>query len=260
MSSPTSPTTPRRLALITGASRGLGRNAALHLAAQGVDVLFTYRSQAAEAHAVVAEIERLGAKALALQLDVGESEHFPAFAAQVREALDTRWQRTQFDYLLNNAGAGVHASLAETTAAQLDSLYATHLKGPFLLTQALLPLIADGGRILNVSSGLTRFALPGHAAYAAMKGGMEVLTRYMAKELGPRGIAVNVMAPGAIETDFGGGAVRDNPQLNAFVASQTALGRVGLPDDIGGVVASLFREGCGWVNGQRIEASGGMFL
>jgi len=258
--SPSSPTTPRRLALITGASRGLGRNAALHLAAQGVDVLFTYRSQAAEAQAVVAEIERQGAKAMALQLDVAESDTFPVFAAQVREALATHWQRTQFDYLLHNAGAGVHASLAETTAAQLDSLYATHLKGPFLLTQALLPLIADGGRILNVSSGLTRFALPGYAAYAAMKGGIEVLTRYMAKELGPRGIAVNVMAPGAIETDFGGGAVRDNPQLNAFVASQTALGRVGLPDDIGGVVASLFSEGSRWVNGQRIEASGGMFL
>jgi NAD(P)-dependent dehydrogenase (short-subunit alcohol dehydrogenase family) len=172
----------------------------------------------------------------------------------------TSWGRDRFDHLVNNAGMGVHAGFAETTRAQFDALVDVHFKGPFFLTQALLPRIADGGRIINISSGLARFALPGYAAYAAMKGAMEVLTRYQAKELGARGIAVNIVAPGAIETDFGGGAVRDNAQLNAFVASQTALGRVGVPDDIGGVVASLLSPANRWINAQRIEASGGMFL
>jgi NAD(P)-dependent dehydrogenase (short-subunit alcohol dehydrogenase family) len=249
-----------RIALITGASRGLGRNAALHLADQGVDVILTYRSQRDEALAVVAEIEKKGARALALPLDMGASQSFAAFAEQVGDALQAHWQRTQFDFLVNNAGMGVHASVVDTTEAQFDHVMGVHVKGVFFLTQALLPLVADGGRILNVSSGLTRFALPGYAAYAAAKGAVEVLTRYLAKELGPRGISVNVLAPGAIETDFGGGAVRDNAQLNAMVASQTALGRVGLPDDIGGVVASLLLPGSAWINGQRIEASGGMFL
>ena len=182
------------------------------------------------------------------------------FADQVRGALQDTWQRARFDYLVNNAGIGIHASFADTSEQQFDELMNIQLKGPFFLTQALLPLIADGGRILNVSTGLARFALPGFAAYATMKGGIEVLTRYLAKELGPRGIAVNVIAPGAIETDFGGGAVRDNQDMNAFIASQTALGRVGLPDDIGGVIASLLAPENGWINAQRIEASGGMFL
>jgi len=241
-----------RIALITGGSRGLGRNAALHLAAQGVDVILTYRSQSEEALAVVAEIEKKGARAVALPLDMAASQTFTAFAEQVGQALQTHWQRAQFDFLVNNAGMGVHASVADTTEAQFDQVMGVHVKGVFFLTQALLPLVANGGRILNVSSGLTRFALPGYAAYAAAKGAVE--------ELGPRGISVNVLAPGAIETDFGGGAVRDNAQLNAMVASQTALGRVGLPDDIGGVVASLLAPGSAWINGQRIEASGGMFL
>ncbi|WP_374603255.1 SDR family NAD(P)-dependent oxidoreductase [Niveibacterium sp.] len=250
----------RKIALITGGSRGLGRNAALKLAARGVDIILTYRSQQTEADAAVAEIEALGARAVALRLDVADSTSFAAFAAEIRSQLQTRWQRDRFDYLFNNAGAGVHAGFAETTEAQFDKMMAIHLKGVFFLTQAMLPLIADGGRILNVSSGLARFALPGYAAYAAMKGAVEVLTRYLAKELGPRGIAVNVLAPGAIETDFGGGAVRDNAQLNAFVASQTALGRVGQPDDIGDLVAALFSDDARWVNAQRIEASGGMFV
>ena len=248
------------IALITGASRGLGRNTALKLAAQGSDVILTYRSNRAEADAVVAAIQALGRRAVALQLDVGDSRSFEAFVDQVRQALATQWQRAQLDYLINNAGTGIHASLAETTEAQFDELVNIHFKGVFFLTQRLLPLIADGGRIVNVSSGLTRFALPGYAAYASMKGAIEVLTKYMAKELGPRGIAVNVVAPGAIETDFGGGAVRDNAQLNAYVASQTALGRVGLPDDIGGVFASLLSPDNRWINAQRIEASGGMFV
>jgi NAD(P)-dependent dehydrogenase (short-subunit alcohol dehydrogenase family) len=254
------PMSTSRIALITGGSRGLGRNAALHLAAQGVDVILTYRSQNEEALAVVAEIEKKGARAVALPLDMGAIQTFAAFAERVSQVLQTHWQRTQFDFLVNNAGMGVHASVADTTEAQFDHVMGVHVKGVFFLTQALLPLVADGGRILNVSSGLTRFALPGYAAYAAAKGAVEVLTRYLAKELGPRGISVNVLAPGAIETDFGGGAVRDNAQLNAMVASQTALGRVGLPDDIGGVVASLLAPGSAWINGQRIEASGGMFL
>lgn len=251
-------TTP--LALITGASRGLGKNTALKLAELGTDVILTYQRNAADAQDVVRRIEALGRRAVALPLDVADTGSFGAFAEQVRVALREVWQREHFDHLVNNAGVGVHASFAETTEAQFDTLMNTHLKGTFFLTQKLLPLLADGGRILNVSSGLARFSLPGYAAYATMKGGVEVLTRYLAKELGPRGIAVNVIAPGAIETDFGGGAVRDNAQLNAFVASQTAMGRAGLPDDIGGAVAALLQPGNRWMTGQRIEVSGGMFL
>jgi NAD(P)-dependent dehydrogenase (short-subunit alcohol dehydrogenase family) len=251
-------TTP--IALITGGSRGLGRNMALRLAEHGTDVVLTYRSNQAEAEAVVAAITRLGRRAVALQLDVGKVSGFAAFAGQLRKLLQEHWQRDRFDYLVNNAGVGIHASFAETSEAQFDELMNVHLKGAFFLTQALLPLIADGGRILNLSSGLARFALPGYSAYAAMKGAIEVLTRYLAKELGPRRIAVNTLAPGAIETDFGGGKVRDNADLNAFVASQTALGRAGLPEDIGGVVAMLLAKESGWINAQRIEASGGMFI
>jgi NAD(P)-dependent dehydrogenase (short-subunit alcohol dehydrogenase family) len=250
----------QKIAIITGGSRGLGRNAALKLAARGVDIILTYRSQASEADTVVSEIAALGRKAVALQLDVGDSSHFATFAEQVKATLQQYWQRDRFDYLLNNAGIGIHAGIAETTEAQFDQLVNIHLKGVFFLTQKLLPLINDGGRILNVSSGLARFALPGYAAYAAMKGGIEVLTRYMAKELGARRIAVNVIAPGAIETDFGGGAVRDHANLNAFVASQTALGRVGMPDDIGNAIAALLSDDMGWANAQRVEVSGGMFL
>lgn len=250
----------RPIALITGGSRGLGREAALELAARGSDLILTYRSRADEAQAVVDEAQRRGARALALPLDVGHSAGFPAFAAAVQAALRDTWGRERFDHLVNNAGMGVYAAYADTTEAQFDELMNVHLKGPFFLTQVLLPLMADGGKILNVSSGLARFALPGYAAYAAMKGAMEVLTRYQAKELGARRIAVNTLAPGAIETDFGGGAVRDNRELNAFIASQTALGRVGLPQDIGRAVAALLSDDLGWVTGQRVEASGGMFL
>lgn len=248
------------IALVTGGSRGLGRNTALHLAQKGSDVVITYRSEKAEADSVVVQIEAIGRRAVALQLDVAQSASFPAFATQLRDILQTQWQRTSFDHLVNNAGMGAHAGVMETTAAQLDALYNVHVKGVFLLTQALLPLMADGGRIVNISSGLTRFSLPGFAAYAAMKGAVEVITRYMAKELGPRGIAVNVVAPGAIETDFGGGAVRDNAQLNQMVASNTALGRTGQPDDIGPMIASLLQPDNRWINAQRIEASGGMLL
>ncbi|WP_437335458.1 SDR family NAD(P)-dependent oxidoreductase [Sorangium sp. So ce394] len=248
------------VALVTGGSRGLGKSMALHLADRGVGVILTYRGGAAEAADVVKQIEAKGGKAAALALDVADTRGFGAFAETVKAELAGRFGRDRLDYLVNNAGIGVHASFAETTEEQFDALVNVHLKGTFFLTQKLLPLIADGGRILNVSSGLARFTFPGYAAYAAMKGGVEVLTRYMAKELGPRKISVNVLAPGAIETDFGGGAVRDNAELNKMIAAQTALGRVGLPDDIGGVVAVLLSPESHWITGQRIEASGGMML
>ena len=248
------------IALVTGGSRGLGKNAALKLAAQGTGIILTYNNNAQDAQQVVEEIQATGVKAVALQLNVADSATFSNFASQVREQLKAVWQRDTFDYLLNNAGIGIHAAFAQTSEAQFDQLVNIHFKGPFFLTQSLLPLIKDGGRILNVSSGLARFCQPGFAAYAAMKGAMEVLTRYQAKELGARGIAVNIIAPGAIETDFGGGQVRDNAQVNQYLASQTALGRVGLPDDIGDAMVALLSDKLGWMNAQRIEVSGGMFL
>lgn len=249
-----------RIALVTGGSRGLGKNAVLKLAAEGTGIILTYNSSEREAQNVVREIEQKGVKAVALQLNVGEIATFGDFAKKVQESLKTVWQRDTFDYLLNNAGTGLYAPYTETTEAQFDDAINIHFKGPFFLTQTLLPLIKDGGRILNVSSGLARFTQPGSGTYAAMKGAMEVLTRYQAKELGARGIAVNIIAPGAIETDFGGGRVRDNAELNRLLASQTALGRVGLPDDIGNAIAALLSDKLGWMNAQRIEVSGGMFL
>jgi NAD(P)-dependent dehydrogenase (short-subunit alcohol dehydrogenase family) len=248
------------IALVTGGNRGLGKSMALSLARRGVDVIFTFRNNQSEAAEVVAQIEKLGRRAVALQLDVGVASTFGKFATQVREELRNRWQRDRFNHLVNNAGVGAHASFAETTEEQFDQLVNVHLKGPFFLTQKLLPLLADGGRIINISSGLTRFAYPGYSAYASMKGAIEVLTRYQAKELGSRGIAVNTVAPGAIETDFGGGRVRDDKALNDAIAAQTALGRVGRPEDIGGVIASLLAPENGWINAQRIEASGGQML
>ena len=250
----------RKIALITGASRGLGKSAALHLAAQGIDIIGTYHSAAAEAQAVVAQVEALGGRAAMLQLDVSQSATFDAFVGQIGTLLKDVFAQEHFNFLINNAGVGTYASFAETTEAQFDQLVAIHVKAPFFLTQKLLPLISDGGRIINISSGLARFSLPGYAAYASMKGAMEVLTRYQAKELGGRGITVNILAPGAIETDFGGGAVRDNAALNTMVANNTALGRAGLPDDIGGAITVLLADGSNWITGQRIEASGGMFL
>jgi NAD(P)-dependent dehydrogenase (short-subunit alcohol dehydrogenase family) len=249
-----------KLALITGGSRGLGRAGALHLADRGTDVVVTYRSAADGAAEVVKNIEAKGRRAAALRLDVAEVSSFEGFATEFGSVLKERFERQSFDFLVNNGGHGVHAMIADTTEQQFDGLMNVHLKGVFFLTQKLLPLIADGGRILNISSGLARFTLPGFAAYACMKGAVEVLTRYLAKELGARGISVNTLAPGAIATDFGGGAVRDNPELNQFVGSQTALGRVGQADDIGAAMALLLSDETRWVNAQRIEASGGMFV
>ena len=245
------------ISLITGASRGLGRNTALAIAKKGGDVVITYQSRAEDAQAVVAEIEAMGRKALAFQLDSGDVGAFTSFAQTLRAALKETFGRDTFDHLVNNAGHGDYALIADTAEAQFDRLMNVHFKGVFFLTQALAPLMADGGRIVNLSSGLTRMSLPGYAAYASMKGAVEVLTRYLAAELGGRGIAVNAVAPGAIETDFGGGAVRDNADLNARLASVTALGRVGVADDIGPMIASLLSPDNRWVTAQRIEVSGG---
>jgi NAD(P)-dependent dehydrogenase (short-subunit alcohol dehydrogenase family) len=248
------------IALVTGASRGLGRNTALSLARAGSDVVVTYQSRREDADAAVAEIEALGRNAVAVRLDVGDVSTFRAFADELRARLQDVWGRDSFDHLVNNAGHGTMASVADTTEAQFDSLVDVHFKGVFFLTQALLPLIADGGRIVNLSTGLTRVSFPGFSAYAAVKGAVEVLTVCMAKELGARGIAVNTVAPGAIETDFGGGAVRDNPDINKIFADMTALGRVGVPDDIGPMIASLLAPANRWVNAQRIEVSGGQAI
>ena len=247
------------VAIVTGGSRGLGKNMVQSIAGRGTDVIFTYQSNKAAADGLVAEVEGMGRRAAALQLDVGDAGAFDAFEERVRGVL-REWGAERFDFLVNNAGIGVYASIADTTEAQFDQLMDLHVKGPFFLTQRLLPLMADGGRIVNVSTGLARFVTPGFAAYASAKGAVEVMTRYLAQELGPRGIAVNVIAPGAIETDFGGGVVRDNPEMNETIASHTALGRAGLPEDIGGVVASLLSPEMGWVNAQRVEASGGQNL
>ena len=253
-------TTNSKIALVTGGSRGLGKDMAIQLAKRGLNVILTYHSKKDEAQNVVAEIEKFGQKAIAIQLDVADSNTFEAFVNEVKTALQTNFQTDKFDYLVNNAGVGTHASFGETTVEQFDNMVNIHLKAPFFLTQKLLPQFNNGGGIVNIASGLTRFTFTGYDAYATMKGGVETLSRYQAKFLGERGIRVNIVAPGAIETDFGGGAVRDNKELNGYIASQTALGRVGLPDDIGSVVAFLCTDDAKWINGQRIEVSGGMNL
>lgn len=248
-----------KIALVTGGSRGLGRNVVLSLARRGVDSIFTYRSNEEDARNAVAEVKVLGRRAVALPLDTSDTSLFPAFAESVRTSLGELGAE-RFDFLVNNAGTALYKPFTETTEGELDAIYNIHFKGVFFLTQTLLPLMKDGGRIVNVSSGLARFSLPGSSAYGAMKGAVEVLTRYLAKELGPRGIAVNTVAPGAIATDFGGGRVRDDAEMNRHVAAMTALGRVGEPDDIGPMIASLLSEDNRWINGQRIEVSGGMNL
>ncbi|WP_338662408.1 SDR family oxidoreductase [Pararoseomonas sp. SCSIO 73927] len=242
--------------LVTGGSRGLGRNTAISIARHGGDVIFTYRSGADDARAVAAEIEALGRRAVALQLEVGDIPAIGAFVEQVRSALQTMG-RDSLDHLVNNAGHGEMAAFAETTEAQFDRLFNVHVKGVFFLTQALLPLLADGGRIVNFSTGLTRVSAPGFSAYSAAKGAVEIMTLYMAKELGVRGITANTIAPGAIETDFLGGAVRDTPEYNEAFARIIALGRVGVPDDVGPAIASLLSPDNRWITAQRIEVSGG---
>ncbi len=253
-------TTTHKIALVTGGSRGLGKNMALSLAKKGIHVILTYNSKKEEALAVVKEIENLGQKAAAIQLNVGDSKSFDGFIKNVSAALKETFGTDKLNFLVNNAGIGIHAGFADTTEEQFDSLLNIQFKGPFFLTQKVLALMEDGGGIVNISTGLARFSFPGYAAYASMKGAMETLTKYQAKELGSRKIRANIVAPGAIETDFGGGSLRDNAELNGFIASVTALGRAGLPDDIGGVVAFLCTEDARWINGQRIEVSGGMML
>ena len=247
------------IAIVTGGSRGLGRNTVLSLARRGIHSIFTYNSNRSEAEKVAALAREAGAEAIALQLDTGNVRAFDDFVAKVREALG-RLGAERFDYLVNNAGISHHNSIEKTTEAELDQLYNVHFKGVFFLTQKLLPLMNDGGRIVNLSTGLTRITIPGSAPYASMKGAVEVLTRYLAKELGPRRIAVNSVAPGAIATDFSGGMVRDNPEMNKRVSEMTALGRAGVPDDIGPMIASLVSADDRWINAQRIEVSGGMAL
>lgn len=253
-------TQTKKIALITGGSRGLGKNMALSIAKKGFDVILTYNSQKDEALTVVAQIEQLGQKAVALQLNTGDVKSFDTFFGQLTTTLKDTFNTDHFDFLVNNAGIGLHSSFAETSEEDFDLVFNIHFKGVYFLTQKALALINDGGRIINISSGLARFSIPGSSAYGAMKSAVETLTRYQAKELGSRKITANVVAPGAIETDFSGGMVRDNEQINKQIAGLTALGRVGLPDDIGGVVAFLCTEEARWVNAQRIEVSGGMNL
>jgi NAD(P)-dependent dehydrogenase (short-subunit alcohol dehydrogenase family) len=248
---------PGKIAIVTGGSRGIGRNTVQSLAKRGVKAIFTYHSHTADAEAVVAALKDAGAGAIALPLDAGDIASFDAFVDRVKEAL-ARFGATRFDFLVNNAGNSHHnMPFEKATEEELDSIYNVHFKGVFFLTQKLLPFINDGGRIVNISTARTRFASPGGAVYASMKGAIEVLSRHMAKELGPRRIAVNVVAPGATETDFSGGIVRDNPVMNKRVAEGTALGRAGVPDDIGRMIASLLSEDNRWINAERIEVTGG---
>ncbi|MFI7273655.1 SDR family NAD(P)-dependent oxidoreductase [Streptomyces sp. NPDC049879] len=249
-----------RIALVTGANRGIGRATALRLAEHGTDVVITYRSHAGEAAETVGAATALGRTARALQLDAGRVAGFGAFADALRGVLKEGWDRDTFDFLVNNAGTALYAPFAETSAEDFDRLLDVHFRGVFFLTQTLLPLLADGGRVINVSTGLTRFGSPGSSAYAAMKGAVEVLTRYLALELGPRGIRANTVAPGPVATDFGGGRLRGDEAMRSALAAHTALGRVGESGDIAGVVATLLAEDTGWLTGQRVEASGGILL
>lgn len=249
-----------KIALVTGGSRGLGKDMALELAKKGFDIVLTYQTKSELAKEVVNEIQSLGKKAVALQLDVAVADSFDQFVSTLSATLKTEFQSENVSALVNNAGTGMYASFAETSMEAFDSMVNIHLKAPFFLTQKLLPMLQDGGSVVNISSGLARFSYNGYAAYAIMKAAIESLSRYQALELGGRKIRVNTVAPGAIETDFGGGAVRDNKDVNAMFASITALGRVGLPHDIGSVVAFLCSEESKWINAQRIEVSGGFHI
>lgn len=252
--------TKNKIAVITGGSRGLGKNMAIAIARKGIDIIFTYNSNKHAADEVVEEIQQLGRRAKAFQLDTSNTSLFDNFTNKISDYLNEEYDEPRFDFLINNAGTALYAPLTDVTEKQMDDIYNIHFKGVFFLTQKVLPYISDGGSIVNISSGLTRIINPGSSVYGAMKTGIETLTKYMAKELAGRRIRVNVVAPGAIETDFGGGRVRDNKEINEHVASLTALGRVGLPDDIGGVIAFLCTEEAGWINAQRIEVSGGQAI
>lgn len=249
-----------KIALVTGGSRGLGKNMALELAKKGLHIVLTYNSNEEKAKEVITDIEHIGQQAIAVQLNVTDFQSFEAFFNTVKKSIKYKLGVDKIDYLVNNAGIGINTPFANTTEEQLDTLYNIQFKGNYLLTQSALNILNDGGGIVNVSTGLTRFALNGFSAYASMKSAIETLTKYQSKELGERKIRSNVIAPGAIETDFGGGAVRDNEKMNSFIATNTALGRVGLPDDIGSVVAFLCSDDAKWINAQRIEVSGGQMI
>ncbi len=249
-----------KIALVTGGSRGLGEDMAINLAQKGLNILLTYRSNKEEADKTVSEIEKIGQKAYALQLDVAESQSFDGFVDEVKKVVSSHFGAERIDFLINNAGIGINAPITETTEEQFDALVDIHFKGTFFLTQKLLPTLADGGGIVNISSGLARFSFPGYAVYGSMKAAVEALTRYQAKELGARKIRSNVVAPGAIETDFGGGTNKNDEGKRTAIANFTALGRVGIPSDVGGVVAFLCTDDAKWVNAQRIEVSGGMMI
>ena len=252
--------TNTKIALITGGSRGLGKNMALAMAKKGTDIIITYHSNEAAAKDVVKSIVEMGRKATAIQLDTSKTSEFAGFSETLSQYLQKAYGAAKFDYLINNAGTALYTPATDTTEEQMDAIFNIHYKGVFFLTQKMLPLINDGGAILNISSGLARITLPGSSVYGSLKAAVETLTRYLAKELGARKIRVNVLAPGAIETDFGGGRTRDNKEVNSYIAGLTALGRVGLPDDIGVVAAFLCSDEAGWINGQRIEVSGGQAL
>jgi len=249
-----------KIALVTGASRGLGKDSALQLAKKGFDLILTYQTKKEAADEVVKEIETLGQKAVALPLDISTTKGFDQFVTEVKNVLDTHFNSAKLDALVNNAGIGINESFEATTEETLDAMTNIHFKGPYFLTQKLLPLLNDGSSVVNTSSGLARFSMPGYSAYGAMKAAIDSLSRYQALEFGSRKIRVNSIAPGAIETDFGGGVVRDISDINQHLASETALGRVGLPDDIGSVVAFLCSDDSKWINGQRVEVSGGFKL
>lgn len=249
-----------KIALVTGGSRGLGKQYAQRLAEAGSDIILTYRSHRDEAEASVASIKQLGRQAVGLQLDVADHASFGYFMESVAASLQEHWGRSQFDFLINNAGIDANEPIAETSEETFDKLLDIHYKGVYFLTQRALPLLADGGRIVNVSTGLARFSFPGYGAYASMKGAVEIFTKYLAKELGEKKITANVIAPGVIETDFTAGAFEHNPQLKDMLTQQTALGRIGQPEDVSGIVAFLCTDEARWITGQRIEVSGGMFL
>lgn len=249
-----------KIALVTGGSRGLGKNMSIALAKKGINVVLTYNTNKAAADEVVNEIQALGQKAYAFQLDTGNIKLFDTFIRQVTEQLQADTGSPNFDFLINNAGTALYSPVTDTTEEQMDAIFNIHYKGVFFLTQKALPFINEGGGIINISSGLTRITMPGSSVYGSLKAAVETLTRYFAKELGARKIRANVVAPGAIETDFGGGRTRDNKEINTTIANLTALGRVGLPDDIGGVVAFLCTDDAYWINGQRLEVSGGQAL
>jgi NAD(P)-dependent dehydrogenase (short-subunit alcohol dehydrogenase family) len=252
--------TKGKIALVTGGSRGLGRDMALNLAKKGIDLVITYHSNELAANEVVKEITALGQKAKAIQLDTSNTKGFDKFTNELSNYLKSDYEKSNFDFLINNAGTGVYGSVSETTEEAFDSMMNIHFKGVYFLTQKLLPILNDGGRIINISSGLTRISFPNVSAYASMKGAIETYTKCLAKELGIRQITANVIAPGAIATDFGGGSNKTNEDKRNAIANITALGRVGEPEDIGGVVAFLCTPEAGWMNGQRIELSGGMML